>query len=211
MRDERPILPDAKQNRVSRRQLARMLLTGVAAGALPAAISPLHPIHRHLLDGILLDSVDEVLAGSSYQPAFLSTAQFAAANKLSEAIIPGSEKAQSAQFIDLLLSVDTANHQEHFVASLSAIDSAARKAFNKGVAQLNENELRQLLEAASAKDSADYQHFANLKHWCAGAYYSSEIGMRELGWTPDRVFPVYPACVRTESHSEEKPNRRSIK
>jgi len=201
MHGEFPMAVDGNQNRVSRRELARTLLAGLAAGVLPAAISPLHPIHSHLLDGILLDSADKALAGASYQPTFLSTAQLASVDRLSDAIIPGSHQAQSAQFIDLLLSVDAAEHQENFVASLSEMDGAATKAFHRGIAELNMDELRQLLEAASAKDSADYQHFENLKNWFTGAYYSSEIGMRELGWTPDRVFPVYPGCTHSAGHS----------
>jgi hypothetical protein len=200
MRNELPIL-SPNQNRVSRRELARTLLTGLAAGVLPPSISPLHPIHRHLLDGILLDSADEALAVGAYQPAFLSIAQLATVDKLSEAVIPGSHKAQSAEFIDLLLSVESSKHQEDFLTSLSALDEAASKAFHKATAALDKHQLQQLLEAASSKDSADYHHFENLKQWSTGAYYSSEMGMRELGWTSDRVFPTYPGCAHAENHS----------
>jgi len=37
-------------------------------------------------------------------------------------------------------------------------------------------------------------HFENLKGWISGAYYSSEMGMRELGWTPDGCLQVFPAA-----------------
>ena len=196
-----PIVREGSQNRLSRRELARTLLTGLAAGVLPATISPLHPVHKHLLDGILLDSAEEALTGGSYQPAFLSAAQLRSVERLSEAIIPGSRKAQSAEFIDLLLSVESARHQEDFLASLSAMDEAGAKAFHQGIAALDKDQLHQLLEAASSKDSADYPHFENLKQWSSGAYYSSEMGMRELGWTPDRVFPTYPGCTHPENHA----------
>jgi hypothetical protein len=43
-------------------------------------------------------------------------------------------------------------------------------------------------------------HFENLKGWISGAYYSSEVGMRELGWTGDRVFASFPGCEHTEGH-----------
>ncbi len=33
-----------------------------------------------------------------------------------------------------------------------------------------------------------------------GAYYSSEMGMRELGWTEDRVFASFPGCEHPEGH-----------
>jgi len=44
------------------------------------------------------------------------------------------------------------------------------------------------------------KHFENLKGWISGAYYSSEAGMRELGWTEDRVFEKFPGCEHPEGH-----------
>lgn len=201
MSNEIPILKDTTARRFSRRELAQSLVSGLAAGLFAPALSPLHPVHKHLLDGILPDSADAALADESYRPAFLSAAHLASSDKLSEAIVPGAHRALCAQFMDLLLGVDTAEHQQEFLASLSAMEAAAAKIFRKDIRSLNQTELHQLLEAASTTDSAEYHHFENLKGWTAGTYYSSEIGMRELGWTPDRVFPSYPVCSHTEIHS----------
>ena len=33
-----------------------------------------------------------------------------------------------------------------------------------------------------------------------GAYYSSEIGMRELGWTENRFFASFPGCTHPGGH-----------
>ena len=43
-------------------------------------------------------------------------------------------------------------------------------------------------------------HFDLLKGWIAGAYYSSEIGMRELGWTGNVVFAEFPGCQHPGGH-----------
>lgn len=201
MSETLPVLTGHTGRRVTRRELGRSLLTGLAAGILPGALSPLHPIHKHLSNGSLLDSVDESLSAVDHKPSFLSATQLAALDRLCETLIPGSHKAQSAQFIDLLLSVDAAESQKKFSASLAAMDAAAKTGFHKSVASLNPEELIRLLETASAKESADHDHFANLKSWAIGAYYSSEIGMRELGWTPDRVFSSFPVCTHQGSHS----------
>jgi len=202
MSEELPVLQQTSARRVSRRELAQKLLSGLAAGLVAPALSPLHPIHRHLLNGSLLNSADEALAaGSGYKPAFLSPPQMASLDNLAEALIPGSHKAQSAEFIDLLLSVDSPEHQQNFTASLAAMETSSTKAFHKGAAALTHAELQQLLEAALAADSPDHAHFENLKDWAIGAFYSSEIGMRELGWTPDRVFPTYPGCAHAAEHS----------
>lgn|SRR5689334_22323810 len=201
MSETLPVLARQTERRVSRRELGRSLLTGLAAGILPGVLSPLHPIHTHLSNGGLLDSVEEALAAVDHKPAFLSAGQLAALDKLCEALIPGSHKAKSAEFIDLLLGVDATESQKKFSESFAVMEAAAKTGFQKSVASLNPDELNRLLEVASAKESADHDHFANLKSWAIGAYYSSEIGMRELGWTPDRVFSSFPVCTHEGNHS----------
>jgi hypothetical protein len=43
-------------------------------------------------------------------------------------------------------------------------------------------------------------HFDLLKGRIAGAYYSSEIGMRELGWTGNVVHATFPGCDHPGGH-----------
>ena len=43
-------------------------------------------------------------------------------------------------------------------------------------------------------------HFENLKGWIVGVYYSSEAGMRELGWTENVFFSNFPGCQHKEQH-----------
>jgi hypothetical protein len=198
--DQLPVVQE-KPRVVSRREMAQTLSSALAAGVLFPGLSPLHPIRNHLLNGTLLDSVDEVLGSESHKRLFLSEAQFASLGKITEAIVPGSRKAQSAAVIDLLLSVDAEKSRKGLGDSLAAFETAASQTYHKGVAALSNEELDGLLQAAAARDSSDYAHFENLKGWAVGAYYSSEIGMRELGWTPDRIFSSYPTCTHGESHS----------
>jgi hypothetical protein len=195
------ILHEKAARTITRRELAQNLLSGIAAGILCPGLSTLHPIHEHLRDAMLLDSSDEVLASGDYRPAFLSAPQLASLDKIVDAMIPGSHKARSAEFIDLLLSVDTSKSQQALVDSLSALESAAGQTFQKSIVTLTNGQMNELLQAASAKESSSRKHFENLKEWAVGAYYSSEIGMRELGWTPDRVFASYPVCAPAEGHS----------
>ena len=37
-------------------------------------------------------------------------------------------------------------------------------------------------------------HFDHLKGWIAGAYYSSEAGLKELGYTGQLFFTSFPDC-----------------
>src|SRR5262249_5125130 len=43
-------------------------------------------------------------------------------------------------------------------------------------------------------------HFDNIKGWVSGAYYSSEVGMRELGWTGQVAWESFPGCQHPEGH-----------
>jgi len=197
---ELPLAP-GKQRSVSRRELAQTLLSGLAGGALFPVLSPWHPARAHLLQGALLDSVEEALAFESHKPRFLSAGQFAALDRIVEAIVPGSHKAESAAFIDLLLSVDSEKSRQELAEALAALEGAIRQTSGKGLVAVSDADLNVLLETAAAKGSATHAHFENLKGWAVAAYYSSQAGMRELGWTPDRVFPSYPACAHGDSHS----------
>jgi hypothetical protein len=187
--------------RISRRELAQVLLAGAAAGVASPLSSAIHPIHKHLLNPALLDSADAKLSATNDSPLFLSAQQFATLNVLCEAIVPGSRNAQSAIFIDLLLSVDTKTAQQELLVALSAFESASQNKFHSTITALSTSQVHDLLTSLSASDSADHKHFNHLKDWIAGAYYSSEIGMRELGWTPDRVFPAFPTCPHPEGHA----------
>jgi len=90
----------------------------------------------------------------------------------------------------------------------------AQKRFAKNFPALDEKQKNQLLTDASAtpakKNSGGaearerraglLEHFENLKGWDSGAYYSSEAGMSELGWTGEYVFASFPGCEHPEGH-----------
>jgi hypothetical protein len=187
--------------RISRRELAHTLLAAAAVGLISPLSSVVHPIHKHLLNASLLDSADASLSIANNNRLFLSTQRFAQLDILSEAIVPGSRNASAAAFIDLLLSVDAKHVQQEFLVALAAFESASQSTHHAEIITLTPPQLHTLLTSVSSGDSADHKHFNYLKEWISGAYYSSEIGMRELGWTPDRVFSAFPSCSHTESHS----------
>jgi len=148
-----------------------------------------------------------------WKPVFLNQFESRRLVVLAERIVPGSEKAQVNRFIDLLLSVDSEKHQRDFVNALAAFEAESGKRFGKHVTALDGAQLDEILADAAAVQAKDdaagnserensslQEHFENLKGWVSGAYYSSEMGMRELGWTEDRVFASFPGCEHPEGH-----------
>jgi hypothetical protein len=186
--------------KLTRREMVEKLLAGMATGAAWPLIATSHPIHQHLKNGVALDRAEATQTAASWKPLFLNQRQNAMLVALSESIVPGSAQAHVNRFIDLLLSVDTTENQERFVASLTAVESEAQKRFGRGFYQLTVSEKDALLRSVS-KEEAHRQHVSHLKDWITVAYYSSEEGMRELGWTENRAFRTFPGCEHgDESH-----------
>jgi Gluconate 2-dehydrogenase subunit 3 len=182
---------------LSRREASRRFL-GVAA---MWSVDRLHPVWRHLStqSSDLLQAAGDLGSGT-WKPKFLAADQSEALTSVSERIVPGSTKALVAPFIDLLLSVDSAEVQESFNRSLAAFEDEARQRSGSALQQLSASQTDELLATASTSPEGSTLRaaFENLKNWIVGVYYSSESGMTELGWTPNRFFPGVPGCPHPE-------------
>ena len=199
--------------RLTRRKIVQRLLAGAGAGAAWPLVATSHPIYALLKNDAILDEATK-LADTDWRPALLSSQQIEILTALAESIVPGSTKAQVSRFIDLLLGMDKPENQRKFVESVMALDAEAQKRFGKRFPALDEEQKNALLRDVSTKVASPrtlgtddgkkqpllYGHFENLKGWISGAYYSSEAGMRELGWTGDYVFEKFPGCLHPEGH-----------
>lgn len=186
--------------KLTRREMVEKLLAGVAAGAAWPLIASSHPIHHHLMNGAALDRAEAAQKAAAWKPLFLDPQQNESLVTLSESIVPGSAEAHVNRFIDLLLSVDTTENREKFIASLAAIESEAQKRFGRAFHQLTVSE-RDVLLTKVSQEGAQREHFNHLKEWITIAYFSSEEGMRELGWTGNHAFRTFPGCEQgNESH-----------
>lgn len=210
---------------LTRREMVQRILAGMGAGMMLPLVATSHPIHRFLSDDAIFSDADAQLASADWKPLFLNAPQNKALVELSEIIVPGSAKAQVNRFIDLLLSVDTPANQKNFSASIAAMEDESQKRFGQPFAALRGDQQNELLTAASKEDvginegkekvleerdsegkhagetpHSFHDHFNNLKGWISGAYYSSEAGMTELGWTGEYAFANYPSCQHPEEH-----------
>ena len=206
LKNSLPIQMDEKASAraISRREAGKRLLAGIAMGTTVPWITPSHPIWKHFENVELLERAER--AAGDDKLLFLNQDQYLSLAAASETILPGSTKAGVAKFVDLLLSVDNPRNQREFADSLGQIDAESAKRFGKGIAQLSVGQRIELFTAISAsgdtKTEGDRNHkaFLHLREWIAGSYYSSEIGMRELGWTPDRVFAEFPGCSHADAN-----------
>ena len=176
-------------------------------------VASAHPIQHHLRDEAAIGQADAKAAAAEYVPEFLDPHQLATLDALAEKIVPGSTKARSSQFIDQLLAVSTAAEQRTFLQALGAFEgiAIARGAPWKSLPDPQQIELLMMAstekagaaggQGASAGGHATIRdHFEHVKGWIVGAYYSSELGMRELGWTENVFFPAFPGCDHPDGH-----------
>jgi Gluconate 2-dehydrogenase subunit 3 len=195
---------------LSRREILQKLAGGLGATiALPGVLSA-HPIHKRLLSAALLNEADAKAQSPEWVPLFLSPHQNELFIALAERIVPGSTQAQVNRTVDLLLTVETEENQKAFVSALAAMDAESQQRFSSPFQILSPMKQDELLTAVSTGATAKSvkarrsvaKHadpFENLKGWIVGAYYASEIGMRELGWTDESYFE-YTGCEHEDEH-----------
>ena len=188
---------------IPRREALQTLLGTVGVGfALPSIVEAQHPVHQHLASPATLEQAQQNAAVAAYTPEFLDAHQLKTLEALAETIVPGSTTARVAPFLDQLVAVESAKNQAAFLGALGAFDMAAIAKHGKAWNAITAAEQDGILREASTADpkSAIRGHFQNIKDWIAGAYYSSEQGMRELGWTGNMFFAELPGCTHSGGH-----------
>jgi len=162
----------------------------VGAGFAIPSLAATHPMRRHLQDHARVAAAD-AMASAGAKPEFLGAEQFETLVSIAERVLPGSTAARVAPFIDQLLAVDTHDNQQAFLSALVALEGGSVERLTQAS---NEK------PAAASEPPTLRDRFEHLKGWIVGAYYSSEIGMRELGWTGNVFYAGFPGCEHPGGH-----------
>ena len=191
------VLGAAKEQTLSRREASRRLLGMAAIWHLDVS----HPVWSRLGK----QRISTVTKSTLSKPDFLRVDQLTDLASLSEAIVPGSTRAQVAAFVDILLSVDSSEVQESFGRSLATLSEQAKRRFGASLSTLTPAQRDSMLTLVSnaPESTREGEAFVDLKNWVVGAYYSSEIGMTELGWTPNRFFVQRSDVEMSNTHCTE--------
>jgi gluconate 2-dehydrogenase gamma chain len=158
-----------------------------------------------------------------WKPLFLDAHQNETLILLSDLIIPagdapGAKEALVNRFLDLLMSVETAETQRAFVAALAYIDGESMHRYNSAFIYAPREQQLEFLTLVAYPHSLEtwgegqaefpgHAHFQKLKRWIVGAYYSSPIGLKELGWNGTFPHGMFLGC----DHSENEHNEGSSK
>jgi hypothetical protein len=188
---------------MNRRELLRNSLLTIGAAA---AVN----IPAEALIFASADDASRELARPDWNPVFLSAQQNETLIALGETIIPttdtpGAKAALVNRFLDLVLSVLPQQTQREFLDSLAWFDTGAMARYNTSFVNLSEDEKQDFLNLAAWPHThvrwgqADagfegHEHFERMKKWIAGAYYSSPVGLKELGWDGWPARGTFKGC-----------------
>jgi hypothetical protein len=177
--------------RVGRRAVLQSLATGVGAVAFVSSASGAHAHHA----AAAAASPAPAAQGTS-SLAFLDQHAFDTLSTLSEQIVPGSRAAQVPEFLDRLLAVESTETQKYAMQVIGAFERVAREAHGKPWKALTAEQATALLTKISTQPGSDpiRRGFDGLKSAVAETYYSTEVGMKELGWNSNVVFSPPAAC-----------------
>jgi hypothetical protein len=211
---------EESEDRVAgRRQVLQALAGSVGAGLAAPGLARADASHAR----VQAPGADATSAALS-PPAFLDEKQLEALASLAEAIVPGSTEAGVAAFVDKLMAVEPRERQRDFLAALGAIQAEAIARHGRSWLSLDGAEKNALLTAASTGRSSRKRRywtpgqpvlvprpepapptlrdrFDLLKERIATAYWSSEKGMKELGWTGQMVHAEFPGCTHPDGHA----------
>lgn len=143
------------------------------------------------------------LERADWKPVFMSEHQNNTLVVLSDFMIPstdtpGAKEALVNRFLDLLMSVENQDTQRAFVEALAYIDGACMERYKSAFIYMQREQQIEFLNLIAyphsqstwgepVEDFPGYNHFQKLKQWIVGAYYSSPIGLKEIGWNGE--FP----------------------
>jgi hypothetical protein len=216
-------MADNPEPRPGRRRVLQVIAGSVGAGLAAPALATGEASHAHG-HAAASAAAQGGTASAAPLPTFLDEGELALLKSLAEAIVPGSTEAGVAAFVDQLLAVDTRERQQEFLAALGAIQSHALSRYGKSWLSLDAAQQTELLTAASTgprsreprywkpgepvlappgprRPTTLRDRFEQLKDRIATAYYSSEKGMKELGWTGQMVHPAFPGCTHPDGHA----------
>jgi len=219
---EKVYLP-ASSRSLTRREWVQRMLAGAGAGIAAPALAEAHSVHALSVADRAPVAAQAEAAEGEWKPAFFDEHQNQTLMALAEKIVPGSTGAQVNRFLDTALSADTQESQQKFVASLNALEGESLRHFTKSFKDLSVDQQDEILTAASAAQLSNpnfaeetavetrpgaspsvpnlRDYFDQLKGWISMAYYSSEVGMKELGWTGENFFESFPGCQHAGGHS----------
>ena len=123
---------------------------------------------------------------------------------------PGAKEALVNRYIDLLMAAETHENQKSFLGNLAYIDGESMRKYKNAFRYLSREDQDDLLHLIAyplsgstwtgegAGADPGFTNFDQLKTHITMAYYTSQIGMKELGRDDNFTHGVYQGCEHSD-------------
>lgn len=189
-------------NNISRRDLLRSLTIGVTAGSVLNMIPAEAAEHAHKL-------IAKEKTGSSgqYKPKFFPADQYKTLKMLCGVIFPadadsgGAIEAGAPEFIDLLTSENT-DFQLTLGGGIMWLDTTCVDRYSATFSNCTAAQQKEILDLIAYKKNADthpelsqgIEFFSFLRNMTADGFFTSEIGIKYLGYIGNTHLKEFPGC-----------------
>lgn len=142
-------------------------------------------------------------------PAFFNKHQYATITELASLIIPtdetpGAREAKVNEYIDMIVGESPFEVQKTFLDGLAWLDNTSQKRHKKTfVALSNSQQVAILTEISkiaspSPENAVQARFFKAIKDATIDGFYTSKIGLDELGYKGNTVLDEFPGCTHPE-------------
>jgi gluconate 2-dehydrogenase subunit 3-like protein len=186
---------------ISRRDVLKALTAGAVAGSVLRVIPAQAAEYAHRMIQA------EVATNTAYKPKFFSDHQYKTLRALCQAIIPADERSGGAieagapEFIDLLAS-ENAEYKLKLGGGMMWLDSICTDHWGKIYLDCSPEEQRRMLDLIAYRKntktdpslSQGIEFFSFLRNLTADGYFTSEIGIKDLGYIGNKYLKEFPGC-----------------
>ena len=188
---------------ISRRDLIKSLSLTAAAGSMQRVVplAAAETAHRRVSVAKAASFTGE------YAPKFFTENQYKTLRALCDAIIPpdqesgGALEADAPEFIDLLSS-ENKDLQLQLGGGIMWLDSTCMERYGRTYLLCASGQRTEMLDLVAFRKNADQdprlrpgiEFFSTLRKYTADGFFTSEIGIRYLGYIGNTYLKEFPGC-----------------
>ena len=190
-------------NAVSRRNALKLLSMGTMAGSVLHAI----PLQAAEYAHSLIDAEKSESKAGEYAPKFFPPQQYKTLKNLCQAILPadadcgGAIEGGAPEFIDLLTS-ENPKYQLKLGGGLMWLDAKCVDGYGRPYLDCSPEQQKEILDLIAYSKNAEkdpsvsqgVEFFAFLREMTADGFFTSEIGIRYLGYVGNTYLLSFPGC-----------------
>ena len=188
---------------VSRRDILKTLANAVPVGSVLTLIPLQAAQHAHKM----VKQEKAAAPAGAYAPKYCTAHQFKSLQSLCQTIIPpddqmgGALEAGAPEFIDLLTSENT-EYQRRLGGGLIWLDATCAQRFGAVYLQCTPAQQKEILDLIAYRKNAEkdsslstgVHFFELLRNLTADGFFTSEIGIKYLGYVGNDYLAEFPGC-----------------